>query len=849
MQPSQLFPLTLMIPTFVCGTVGVYAWRRRAMPAALPFAIVMAAVAWWSLTYGIELTTVTLSAQMFWTDVEYIGIVTIPVAWFVFCLQYAGYGTALTCRRLLALCAMPVLTLLALWTNNLHGLVYASVTPVNYGWLVTWEAVHGPMYYLNAAYGYALVATGIVILLRTMLHASRRQRVQSLVIILAALVPWISNILYMGGLGPERGLDLTPYGFVITGLALAWGLFRLGLLDVIPLARDALFDAVRDGVLVLDEDDRIVDTNTGACAMLARGRAQLLGHTAGELLPCWQQLLDTAERPAEPELITGWDIRGERRQYELRLFGIPVPQGQQHGHLLFIRDVTEAEAARRELRDSEVSYRDLFDAVDEAVYVQDATGRFLDVNRGAEQMYGYSREFFMGKTPEILSAPGKNDLPRLAGSIEGALAGRPQQFEFWGRRSNGEIFPKDVRLYKGRYLGADAVIALAVDTTDRTRVEEAQRMAAVGQLAAGVAHEFNNLLAAMLLRAELLSPVDCPEARELVDVVQRSARRGGETCSNLMAFARPRQLERAEVAIHRPIEAALIVAHRQIENAQVVVAQGDQASGACVRGDAGQLEQVFLNLFINACYAMDEPQVLTDQRTLTVRTEILGVEPKQEVVVTVADSGVGIARENLTRIFEPFFTTRASAVDTDKTGAGLGLSVSHGIIAAHGGRMEVASVPGHGATFTVRLPLSQTDAEAETTTTAPAEPLLALRPLRVLIAEDEPDVRVAVAQALSLDGHHVTQAATTEEAMAALAANPFDAIITDLMLPGAGGEAIVRRAKGLDPAPVTLVITGKLDPQLDEQLQAAGVDFYLRKPFSLVQVRRALAELVGPDQQ
>jgi CheY-like chemotaxis protein len=312
-----------------------------------------------------------------------------------------------------------------------------------------------------------------------------------------------------------------------------------------------------------------------------------------------------------------------------------------------------------------------------------------------------------------------------------------------------------------------------------------------------------------------------------------------------MAFARPRQLERTQVPMQTPIQAALIVAHRQIENAQVVVVQDDRAPGACVHGDGGQLEQVFLNLFINACHAMSEPQVPLGQRVLTIGTAISGVEPEQEVVVTVTDTGVGIAAEYLVRVFEPFFTTRPSTVDSGNAGAGLGLSVSHGIITAHGGRMEVASTPGHGATFRVRLPLSGIGWADQDKGSAPENAVPALRPLRVLLAEDEPDVRGAIVQSLTADGHRVTRVGTTEEALAALAEERFDAVISDLMLPGAGGEAIVRQARRLDPAPATIVITGKLDPHLDEQLRAAGVDIYLRKPFSLLQVRQALIDLLG----
>jgi PAS domain S-box-containing protein len=143
--------------------------------------------------------------------------------------------------------------------------------------------------------------------------------------------------------------------------------------------------------------------------------------------------------------------------------------------LNFARDVTEARAAERALQDSEASYRGLFNTIGQAIYIQDATGRFIDVNDGALQMYGYTREEMIGMDPGVVAAPGLNDLEAVGAQIGRAFQGEPQQFEFWGRRKNGEIFPKDVRVYKGTYFGKDVLIAIAADITERKRAEAALR--------------------------------------------------------------------------------------------------------------------------------------------------------------------------------------------------------------------------------------------------------------------------------------------------------------------------------------------------------------------------------------
>ncbi|MCI0477774.1 MAG: GAF domain-containing protein, partial [Anaerolineales bacterium] len=180
--------------------------------------------------------------------------------------------------------------------------------------------------------------------------------------------------------------------------------------------------------------------------------------------------------------------RGESDQYELELLhrdgsrrSVIVAASPRYendawaGALVVFTDITERKRAETALRASEASYRGLFNSVAEAIYIQDRDGRFLDVNQGAVEMYGYPREFFIGETPEIVSAPDKNDLPAVQTQVARAFAGEPQRFEFWGKRSTGEIFPKDVRLYPGTYLGQPVVIALAADITERKRAEQALR--------------------------------------------------------------------------------------------------------------------------------------------------------------------------------------------------------------------------------------------------------------------------------------------------------------------------------------------------------------------------------------
>ena len=241
------------------------------------------------------------------------------------------------------------------------------------------------------------------------------------------------------------------------------------------------------------------------------------------------------------------------------------------------------------------------------------------------------------------------------------------------------------------------VSVFAHDITDERRAQDAQRLAAMGQLATGVAHEFNNLLASMMMRAELAQRRRTQEEYErLVELVLRATTRGSEVCGSLAAFARPREPKRETIDIAEPLRAALAVTETEMRRTGIDLQETFMADGHRVHADAGQMEQVFLNLLINARHAMPTGGTLA----ITTEYDPLG----DQVVATIADTGEGIPPEHLPRVFEPFFTTKGRLGDSSIPGTGLGLSVSHGIITAHGGTIEMSSHVGEGTTVQVCLP-------------------------------------------------------------------------------------------------------------------------------------------------
>ncbi len=406
-------------------------------------------------------------------------------------------------------------------------------------------------------------------------------------------------------------------------------------------------------------------------------------------------------------------------------------------------------------------------------------------------------------------------------------------------------------------VGGDPIGTLVIfnDITERKQAEQAQRLAAVGELAAGVAHDFNNMLTAMMMHAEVALPAAADEStRAFAAKIADLAARGAAVCRSLMTFARCGELERTCVAIEQAVDAALDITGPQLQAGGIGVHR-DYAPGLPpVAIDLGQIEQVFINLLLNAAHAMPGGGAIT-----------VATRPGQApdgtpgVTVTVTDTGSGIAAEHLSRVFEPFFTTKAAPDGHRATGTGLGLSVSHGIVAAHGGSITVRSREGAGTTFELSLPIAgegdgQTppapgDAVEETTPRTPAtsEDRATSAPNaagRVLLAEDEEGPRSILSQFLTRNGYEVTAVAGTSEALAALHGDAPDIVISDLLMPGGGGRAVLSRARALPHPPPVIIMTGSIDTDVHDELLGAGAAICLLKPFSLKELTATVRRIL-----
>jgi PAS domain S-box-containing protein len=362
--------LVLVITSaIVSGLLAAFAWRHRTVRGAAAFAVLMLAVMEWSLSYAPDVSSSELAIKIFWSKVEYFGIVVVPVAWLAFALQYTGRERWLK-PRTLALLALPsLLTLPLVWTNELHHLIWRTTNTVDGPGYVGWKAEYGLAFWVFTAYSYVLMLIGTALLLWTLFRAPKLYRGQAAGVLIGSLFPWLSNLLYNIGLNPLPGIELTPLAFSITGVALAWAIFRWRLLDVGPVARDTVFESMDDGVIAFDAKYRIVDANSAACRIVGRTHDELIGQPATLIFAKYSDLIARYQRMPEvsEELVVG---EGESQLvFQVRVTPLRGHWRAPAGWLVVLRDMT---SFRRD-------ERALYQAKDAAEAANQAKSAFLAV--------------------------------------------------------------------------------------------------------------------------------------------------------------------------------------------------------------------------------------------------------------------------------------------------------------------------------------------------------------------------------------------------------------------------------------------------------------------------------------
>jgi signal transduction histidine kinase len=334
----------LALATGACvAAYAWYVWRRRRASAGASLAVVLAAAGWWGLAYAIELAATELAARQFWGDAKWLGIALLPPAFYAFAMQYTGRERLVNRRTMAALAVVPAATVALLAVPATHDLVRyyppeAAADPADA------IAQVGPLFWPFLVYADLVIWGSTALFVWTLTRLSRRYWRQSLLLIVAVLLPSLANVAHNLNLGPLRQVEPTPFLFVLTGAVLVWGLFRFRLLDLAPIASSSVFETMLDGVLVLDPYRRVVRLNPAAARALGVPDAQAVGRPVERLLGVEPSLVERADDPVLPEEL---ELGG--RHYELSTTPLRDRGGRVTGRLVVLRDVTERHLAHERL--------------------------------------------------------------------------------------------------------------------------------------------------------------------------------------------------------------------------------------------------------------------------------------------------------------------------------------------------------------------------------------------------------------------------------------------------------------------------------------------------------------------
>lgn len=350
LQNSPFF-IPLIISAIITGALAHLGWQNRKNPLADSFTLLMVATTLWTVCYALQMVIPEPIPNLDTNTIEYIGIVTVPVAWLLFVLTYTGREYHLTRRNVAALFIIPAFVVLLVATNPWHHLYYTAVTPVSVGGSVYWVYSRGPFFWLHVAYCYGISLFAAVLLASRYSGSPDLFKKQILLLLVASGLPILINILYIAGIDPVPGLDLTPFSFTLTGVLVVLGILRYHLFSMMPVAYPLIFSTISDAIIVTDAQHRVIDLNPAALQLTGGTALLQVGRSVTEILPALTPLFDRrAENGTEGQGVVELPDGGNTRYYDTVFRPIRVVEPDPNGTLVIMRDITDIRNAEKALK-------------------------------------------------------------------------------------------------------------------------------------------------------------------------------------------------------------------------------------------------------------------------------------------------------------------------------------------------------------------------------------------------------------------------------------------------------------------------------------------------------------------
>ena len=678
-------------------------WTIRKTPGASYLIWATFCVGVWSFSYIFEMALEIPQEKIFWATLQYLGIPFVSLAIFAFSIIYSGRAKWLSPNRLILLAAIPTITFLLAATNDWHHLLWSSIQmpstligPIIVG--------HGPWYFVNVFYSYALLLLAMVILIQIAARRRNLYRSQAIIMLVGMFIPWSGNLIYMF----KPGIDWTPLAFTFTAIAFEIGFSRYKLMDMMPITQSATFNAMRDGIVVADLAGLVVEINPSAQSVFQKQADQVIGRPMQQLLPIWIKWNTETSTAFEVNHEVDFGEGLNKRTYSLRIAPILDHIGRVNGHMAILTDITDQKLAQAQM----LLQATALEAAENGILITDRKGNIEWVNSAFTHLTGYGRDEAIGKNPRILKSD-KQSAEYYQDLWQTVLSGKVWRGELINRQKQGSEYHEEMTITPLIQPGGVITnfIAIKQDISKRKLAEEqlqqaheqaleANRMKT--QLLASVSHDLRTPLGTIMGYSEMLQkgflgPVNAEQENAAAGILD-SANRLLVFVNNLIGQA---QLETGRVVIRpsafQPNElidgVKSTVEFMATKKGIAFESELDPHMPEKIIADPYWLKQILHNLVNNALKFTEKGSVKVG----------LSLVDEAHWAMSVSDTGMGIPDNARGLIFEAFQQVEGNKA---AAGSGLGLAIVSQLVSLMNGKIELQSEMGLGSTFTVILPLA-----------------------------------------------------------------------------------------------------------------------------------------------
>jgi PAS domain S-box-containing protein len=725
LEVYETYFVLLILSGFISLNLVIYIWwkfwfEKHVKPARI-FAFLMASVTVWTFASALALINPDPSQTYFWEQFKYIGILFIPPSWLVFSLQWTGRKNWLNKRKISIIYAISLLFLILIFTDSLHHLIWSNIEYIQIGSYLDTSVIHGTGWWLILAFSYFLILIGTFYLVKGLLTLKNIYRKQAIILLLGSFIPWIANAIYALNISIIPNLDFSPSMFIFTALAFSWGFSQFRLIDVVPVARDAVFENMNDPVFVLDIKNKIIDITPAAEKILNCNASEVIGKKVEDAFPDQHNFINQLGDGKESQVEVCLYKEEQEYCFDMQITTLYNSDNNFNGRIIVLRNITNRKEAEERLRKSEAAYRAIFENTGTATVILNNDNTISLANNCFLQLSGYPREEIEGvkKFTDFVTVKNSKKTKEFKEYINEKYSNSSknnQELQLVDERGN----LKDILLILDTIPGTKNKVASILDVTkqkmvlnelrdahellytvnkdlerkvkDRTaRIERLikQKDDFINQLG----HDLKTpLTPIMALLPIIKEQAEKSEDKELLEVLTRNIYYMRDLVNKTIDLAKLNS-DKIKFSIEDTnllSEVENIIKNNHIlfkDNKINVVNNIDE--NILVKADKLRLNELLNNLITNSIkYTLEEGG------TITFDAEETG----EFVKISICDNGIGMSKKQINHIFEEFYKADDSRHDLDSSG--LGLPICKRIIKKHGGQIWAES-PGKnkGSTF------------------------------------------------------------------------------------------------------------------------------------------------------